>query len=98
MSDVKNRTKVEVHPTKVEGWNGSLPELAQAIAQMRYDKVAELFHLLAVEFNKQANNDRDKGRRKLAAYLDCATEICNHGRQRFEEIWKVCRPFMRKTS
>lgn len=58
------------HPRNVEGYNGSLEELAKAIGNMSYDQVAIFLEKLAEDLNNQAEADKkEKGLIYLQNYL-----------------------------
>lgn len=86
------------HPTRVEGWNGSLYELATAIGNMRYDTQAEFIQLLIEEFELQSRNDHDHGRQQLSARLDHVAAHLDWARSDLMTAWKICEPFMKDES
>ena len=53
------------HPTRVEGWNGTLEDLAEAIGSMRYDKVAEFVGYFARHAESEAEKDTADGKVRL---------------------------------
>ena len=55
------------HPTNIEGYSGSLEDLAKAIGSMRYDKVYEFLNYLMEDIENQARNDAKKNRLKLSS-------------------------------
>lgn len=57
------------HPDHVPGWEGSLEDLARAIVQMRYDKVADFLGAMALALYEDQVADRKRGRTKLAVAL-----------------------------
>jgi len=57
------------YPISVEGFDGTLEELAQCIGGMCYDKVVEFLYLLKREISRQAEGDRGSGRMKLHLLL-----------------------------
>ncbi|MFZ0255471.1 MAG: hypothetical protein WAN46_07480 [Gammaproteobacteria bacterium] len=82
------------HLDFVEGFNGSLDDLARAIGRMRYDATAELFEKLADEFRRKADDDAQRGRAQLSQQLSNAGSELQYVRFRFEHIWKICESHM----
>jgi hypothetical protein len=83
------------HPTSVEGFDGSLKELAQRVGALRYDKHAEFFHFYAEEILVQANRDVMRRRNKLAILLTAAWGIARALQKQFEIIFYFCAPYMK---
>lgn len=84
------------HPLEVEGYGGSLKELAYAIGSMRYDKVAEFLGEFAKEFERQHEGDKAKGRAQLAVLLKTVSEELELTQKQMEKIWKLCEPKMKQ--
>lgn len=82
------------HPVEVAGFDGSFQELAEAIFQMRYDKVGEFLHYCAVELRRQAENDNEKGRHQLSDMLHVAANAEEHQKERFCKIYRLCQIHM----
>lgn len=83
------------HPTTVEGWNGSLTELAKSIAAMRYDTQAKFLALLSDELEQQSIDDRDRGRTQLAARMANVTANLDWATNDLIAAWRICEPHMR---
>jgi hypothetical protein len=86
------------HPGTVEGWNGSLHELAMAIGNMRYDTQADFIQLLTEEFERQSRADHDSGRNQLSARLDHVAAHLDWARVDLMMAWRICEPFMEDTT
>jgi hypothetical protein len=84
------------HPIAVEGYPGSLEELAQKVCRMRYDQVAEFFGYCAVELLRQANGDMQRGRKLLAIQLTSARGIAIALHQKVHRIFRLCEPHMQE--
>lgn len=82
------------HPTSVEGFDGSLEELAERVCRMRYDRTAEFFACCAEELRHQSNQDLKVGRTQLAILLTQAWGIANVLRAQFEKLFSLCKPHM----
>lgn len=83
------------HPTAVEGYEGSLEELARAIGKMRYDKIAEVLKYLAEDLERQSEGDRAAGRAKLAAMLHEVSGQIGVAKEQMDKIWNLCEPYMK---
>lgn len=84
------------HPTEINGWESSLPQLAAAVHQMRYDRVGEFHRHAATELMRQAVGDRAKDRAQLASLLEAAARAEVEQEVRFSQIWALCAPYMQK--
>lgn len=89
------KRKKEKHPTHVEGFDGTLEELAQKIYRMRYDKVAEFCAHARDELRRQAARDRELNHPILAGRLSSRAVGMNTERRGFESIWRLCEPHMK---
>jgi hypothetical protein len=83
------------HPKEVEGWSGSLKDLARSVGKMRYDAIVEFLDCLYMEFRDQAENDRRAGRNKLSVELLKASIKLFEAGNIIQEAWKISKPFMK---
>ena len=83
------------HPRNVEGYEGSLDQLAQSIGNMTYDQVALFIEKLADDMKRQADADKARGRSKLATELYATANELYQARDRMGLAWKVCEPYMK---
>ncbi len=84
------------HPKNVEGYPGSLAELARDTGNMHYDSLAEFLQYLADDLKRQAGTDREKGRTQLPAELEAAAEQLYAGKRRINSAAKICKPHMQE--
>lgn len=84
------------HPVAVEGYQGSLKDLAQKVCRMRYDHVAEFFGHCAIELLRQANADMGRSRAQLATQLTSAYRIAVTLHHKTRDIFTLCEPYMRE--
>jgi hypothetical protein len=84
------------HPNNIDGFNGTLDELAQKIENMQYDKTAEFIDSLADYTKIRADADKTKRREKLSSNLYEAAEELYKVRDAFQRAWKICEPYMKK--
>ncbi|MFH1064521.1 MAG: hypothetical protein V1729_05550 [Candidatus Woesearchaeota archaeon] len=82
------------HQNYAKGYDGTLQELAQSIGNMRYDSVAEFIQYLSEDLKRQAEGDRNRGRPKLASKLEMTAEQLSQAKQKMDEIWTLCKPYM----
>ncbi len=57
------------HPTGIEGYAGSLEDLAKDIKNMRWDACAEFLGYLAKQVKQEADHDLASGKTKLPIRL-----------------------------
>jgi len=82
------------HPKHVEGWDGSLQELAFAVGNMTYDKLSEFLRHLSDDLKRQAEGDRGRNRPKLANALDETANRVEDAQLATDHVWFICKPFM----
>lgn len=82
------------HPTGVEGWSGTLEELAQAIGKMRYDKVAEFVGHFARHTESEAKKDTADGKVRLPDKLFSASKYLYLAQVGYDQAWEICKPYM----
>lgn len=83
-----------IHPTKILGYSGSIEELAQAVAKMRYDCVLKFVKELTKEFKKEAAADKRAGRTQLASLLQRLVADLDASKTTLDLIWKLSKKFM----
>ena len=84
------------HPDHVEGFDGSLDELAKLMGNMRYDSAVKFLGKLADDYKEQAEKDEARGRVQLAEGLHDIAGILYGARVKMQEIWKICEPHMKE--
>lgn len=84
------------HPRTVNGYEDSLERLVLAIGNMAYDQAASFIEMLADDFKRQADADKDRGRIKLAKELYAAAEKMYEARDKVYLAWKICEPYMKE--
>jgi hypothetical protein len=84
------------HPRNIDGFNGTLDELAQKIENMQYDRTSKFIGSLADYTKIRADADKTKGREKLSSNLYEAVEELYKARDAFQKAWKICKPYMKK--
>lgn len=86
--------KTPKHPANVIGYNGSLPELASAIGNMSYDKLAIFIEELSEDIKKQSEADLKKGHPQLSKKLLAASKKLLEAKKEIDSAWKISKPFM----
>ena len=88
-----SETKLK-HPLSVEGYNGSLEDLAKAVRKMRYDQFAEFLGYLAAYIKSEGDQDAADGKTKLPIRLYAASEHLYDAQEEIDSAWKICKPYM----
>ena len=83
------------HNRNIEGYAGSLEDLAKAVGNMTYDQTALFVEKLADDIKRQANADLGRGKIKLFTQLNYASRELYEARARIAEAWKICKPYMK---
>ena len=83
------------HPASVEGYSGSLEDLAKAVGNMRYDCAAGLIDKLADDIKQQADSDSANGRTRLAGRLYSTAQELYLARDGLLSAWEICKPYMK---
>jgi hypothetical protein len=86
---------VKKHPTSVEGFDGSLKQLAREICRLRYDKLAELLYYLGEEFVAEANIESKRDRVHLSALLVRTWGIVRALQVHVENVFRFSAPHMK---
>ncbi|MDP3990390.1 MAG: hypothetical protein Q8Q01_04250 [archaeon] len=82
------------HPRYVEGFEGSLEQLANAVGNMTYDQTASFIEKLADDIKRQADADSARGRIKLASELYATAERLYKAKETMVLAWEICKPYM----
>ena len=83
-----------VHRETVEGYEGSLAQLVEAVGDLKYDSLAEFLRLLAMKVERDGAKDHARGRARLAAALqDSAAQIAA-AVVGIETAWRISKPHM----
>ena len=83
------------HPTTVAGYDGSLNDLAVAVCSMTYDQLAIFLQKMSDDLERQAKADSKRGRKKLAKNLYCSVIALSQAKDKIDEAWRICEPFMK---
>ncbi len=76
----------------INGFNGTLKELAVEISNLRYDSMAKLLSYILFELERQSSHDKIIGRAKLS---DIINKSCLHINQAIgciQEAWALNEP------
>lgn len=84
------------HPVKVEGFDGSLEDLAKLVCRLRYDKASSFFEACAEELSRQARADARRTRMKLAHALHGASKCMLGVQFGVTKAFNISAPFMRE--
>lgn len=83
------------HKTTIVGYDGTLQELAQAIANLRYDARSMLFKHLEDEYAKLGQIDANTGKPKLAIYQEKAQLALSIVTELDKRSWIMSIPYMK---
>ena len=84
----------KIHPTIVDGYDGSLRELASVIGDLQYDALADFLMHLSAKINYDSEKDSLRGRYKLASKLSSCTEGLNIAEVQIRDAWGICKNHM----
>jgi hypothetical protein len=82
------------HKSEIKGYEDRLCELSCDIAMLTYDQTRNHIDALANDLERQARGDEARGRRKLASKLYDVVHSLYEARDRMDEAWKICEPYM----
>ncbi|AWM35797.1 hypothetical protein GobsT_65070 [Gemmata obscuriglobus] len=82
------------HANHVERYPGTLAELATELGDLRYDALATFLEELAAKLEADSLADSTRGRGKLAAALQAASEQVAGAAEHIAKAWHICEPHM----
>ena len=68
--------------------------LAEEIGNLRYDALTEFLKELKYKFNRDAEADLKRGRKKLANELMTISARLRNAERASEKAWEICEPYM----
>lgn len=84
------------HKIKLEGFEGTLEELAKDIGNLRYDAQLKFLEKYAANLAEQALADRKRGRTKLADKLQEASIKVRGTYHELRDAWNISKPYMKE--
>lgn len=82
------------HKKEVEGYNGSIKDLARDVADLHYESLSEFLLELGFCLNEDARADEGRGRPKLASNLKEGAQHITRGHLNIEKAWEISKPYM----
>ena len=82
------------HASHVGRYPGTLAELATELGDLRYDALAAFLTELAAKLEADSLADGSRGRQKLAATLQSASEGVATAAERIAKAWQISAPHM----
>ena len=82
------------HKSHIEHYSNH-KELAEAIGDLRYDSLIELFEELSFKFQIDADADYGRGRKRLSKKLADVALRFHEQQMDMKEIWEICEPYMK---
>jgi hypothetical protein len=86
----------EKHKRNVEGFDGSLEDLAEKLGDLHYEALAEFLDYFSKKIERDAQADEDRGRMKLSGSLLMASDELMHAQIYINNAWKISKPYMDK--
>ena len=83
------------HPINIKGYN-EIEDCARAIADLRYDKLAQFLESLSNHLHKDGVKDGNAGRTQLGKALNESSYQMTCASDSMKEIWDLCEPHMKK--
>lgn len=84
----------KIHSTIVDGYDGSLKELASDIGDLQYDALADFLMHLSVKINHDSQKDALRKRHKLANKLSLSVEGLGMAESQIRDAWNICKKYM----
>jgi len=87
------------HPDYVEGYGGSINELAELISNMQYDKMALFIKYLADDLTRQAESDlgRKRSRPNLASMLYLTADELDTAASKMSSVANIYQEYVHST-
>lgn len=89
------RLSDRTHAREITGYEGRIGELAGEIGRLTYDQVSNFLGVLAIELVRQADGDRQRGRKRLASELEAAASGIDSVKSHIDNAWLICLPYMK---
>ncbi len=83
-----------IHRETIDGYSGTLAELADELGDLRYDALASFLRSLAAKLESDGNADAGRGRPKLAALLHGAAAGIRDAASEVDRAWGICARHM----
>lgn len=84
------------HPAQVDGFDGSLADLARKLSDLRYDALAEFLRALATRIAIDSDADANRNRPRLAEELSQSAEAIAAAAGAIARAWRICAPHMQQ--
>jgi hypothetical protein len=85
------------HPENIEGWNGTFEELANAVGNLKYNRLHQFLTCLCLKLYKDYNNDEKNGKNKLSKRLKEAYWLMDKAKYEIYQAWLICESHENKT-
>ena len=83
------------HKDRIDNYDGSPADLAEAIGDLKYDALADFLQLLAEKIQKDGAKDRSRDRVQLATNLEKSAEYLLVAKSNINIAWKISAPYMK---
>lgn len=85
-------SKCNNHYTEISGWD--LESLADAIEELRYDKLSEFLGYLSEALYQRSIKDNRSGKPQLVMRLQRAGGSITGAKLNIDKAWEICKPYM----
>ena len=82
------------HKDRVEKYDGSLKQLAQDVAGLKYDAFNKFLTHLADKIKKDGDKDYKADRKQLGSVLREASSFLNEAKIRISKAWMISKKYM----
>lgn len=82
------------HPRCVEGYNGTLDQLAEEIVNLSYNQYALLMGMISENTKRDAGKNLANNKNKLSPRLYVAADYLYKVKDEMDGAWKICEPYM----
>lgn len=86
---------MEKHPKTIEGYVGSIEDLAKSVGNLSYDQTSLFIKKLAEDIVRQADADMKKNKTKHATELYLVADKLYDAKDKIDLAWKICKPYMK---
>jgi hypothetical protein len=80
------------HPTEIPGFDGSMEELADHVADLRYDALHQFLDALWRRLDMDHLADEQRCRKKLSDRLYAASVGVASASMAISDAWEICEP------
>ncbi len=76
-------------------YKGGLKDVAEDVADLRYDKTEEFLTLFSEKIKKDAEADFGRGRVRLSESLHATSKALLEAKEHMAKAWRISEPYMK---